>query len=150
MQHARPRGFTLVELMIVTAIVAILASLSWPSYRDAIHRAQRNDARLALLRVQHQQERHYAIYNRYADSISAAEALDGLNLATQSAAGDYDLLLLTDPGGQRYVATARANAAGHQSTDHLCRKLSIDESGLRRSADAGDSWNGSNSNRCWG
>ena len=65
------RGFTLIELVIAMAIVAVLAAVALPTYQGVRHRAQRTDARLALLWIQYQQERHYAANNAYAEALSA-------------------------------------------------------------------------------
>lgn len=45
----RARGFTLIELMIVVAIVAILAAVAYPSYRDSISKSRRAEARAQLM-----------------------------------------------------------------------------------------------------
>ena len=64
------RGFTLVELMVSLAIVGVLSAAALPTYQGVVHRSQRTDARLALLWIQYQQERHYAVNNTYADSLT--------------------------------------------------------------------------------
>ena len=51
------RGFSLVELMMVIVIIAILASVAVPGYRDYVQRAQRVDATAALLRIAAAQEK---------------------------------------------------------------------------------------------
>lgn len=58
MKAARQRGFTLIELMIVVAIVGILATIAYPSYRDSILKGRRAEARTALLELAQQQERY--------------------------------------------------------------------------------------------
>lgn len=55
----RPTGFTLIELMVVLAIVAILSSLAYPSYRDYILRGQLVDATNALSAFRANMERYY-------------------------------------------------------------------------------------------
>lgn len=59
------RGFTLIELMIVVAIVAILAAIVYPSYQDSVIKAKRAEGRAALMQVMQQQERYYTQNNTY-------------------------------------------------------------------------------------
>lgn len=61
----RSRGFTLVEAMIVLAIVAILAAIAYPSYLDFIRMGWRTEARSALVQQMQHQERHYTMAGRY-------------------------------------------------------------------------------------
>ena len=51
------RGFTLVELMIVVAIVAILAAIGYPSYQNSVQKSRRADGRAALQEAAARQER---------------------------------------------------------------------------------------------
>lgn len=61
----RSRGFTLIEAMIVVAIVAILAAISYPSYLDFMRKSWRTEARSALGQQMQQQERNYTLSGQY-------------------------------------------------------------------------------------
>lgn len=61
----RSRGFTLIELMIVVAVVAILASIAYPAYTDSVLKGKRAQARTALLDLMQQQERYMTQNNTY-------------------------------------------------------------------------------------
>jgi type IV pilus assembly protein PilE len=71
MRHSRSKGFTLIELMIVVTIVAILAAISYPSYRNYVIRGQLVDATQALAALRANMERYYQDNRQYA-SISPA------------------------------------------------------------------------------
>ena len=59
------RGFSLIELLVVVVIVAILGLVAIPSYRQYNIRAQRTEAKTALLRLAANQERFYLQNNSY-------------------------------------------------------------------------------------
>jgi len=147
----RARGFTLVELLVAMGIVTILTTMAVPSYRHAMHRAQRLDARLALQRIQYLQERHYAQYLRYAARLGGGrDSPDSLAMPDRSEAGNYELSLLAGGDGQTFTAMAQARAGGRQADDLSCQQLAIDDAGLRRSADAAGNWSSADPQRCWG
>jgi type IV pilus assembly protein PilE len=143
-------GFTLVELLITLTVVAILSAIAWPGYGAIIHRAQRNDGRFALLRLQHLQERHYATHLRYASAIGSAADEDTLAASASSDGGLYRLSLSTTEDGQGYTAVASASPDGRQRKDRDCLQLSIDQTGRRRSANADGTWSEVDLKRCWG
>lgn len=63
--HTRNCGFTLIELVIVMTIVAILAALSYPSFKDYIIKSKRIEGQAALLEAMQNQERFYSAHNTY-------------------------------------------------------------------------------------
>jgi prepilin-type N-terminal cleavage/methylation domain-containing protein len=65
MKNISKNGFTLIELMIVVAIIGILASIAYPSYQESILKSRRADAKGALLGFANAMERHFTETNSY-------------------------------------------------------------------------------------
>jgi type IV pilus assembly protein PilE len=142
-----PRGFSLLELLIALGITAILATLALPSYRQALQRASRQEARLALLRIQGQQERHFTDHFHYATQLEAPADAESLGLEPLSDGGAYALSLQADADGLGYTAAARAR--GRQSADRDCTVLTLDQTGRRGSVDALGNTRLPDEGRCW-
>src|SRR5450631_4724882 len=66
MHHGRSKGFTLIELMIVVAIVAILTTIAYPNYRDYVIRGQLVDATQGLSALRANLERYFQDNRTYA------------------------------------------------------------------------------------
>jgi len=63
-------GFTLIEIMIVVAIISILAAIGYPAYQDSVRKSKRTDARSALLKAAALQERWYMNTNAYTTTLA--------------------------------------------------------------------------------
>ena len=133
-------GFTLIELMIVVAVMAILASIAYPSYRSYVMRANRAQAKAALLNVQVAQEKFFMQHRRYVSSTSdlAAASPSGLGLPTTTDNKLYDISIAGGSSDTSFTAVAAAK--GSQQSDTNCLIFTIDDSGARTPADSSGCW----------
>jgi type IV pilus assembly protein PilE len=65
MHRSRDKGFTLIELMVVVAVVAVLASIALPAYTDYIRRSKIQEASATLLAMRVQMEQFYQDNRQY-------------------------------------------------------------------------------------
>ena len=117
-------GFTLIELMITVAIVAILAAIAYPSYVNSVQKSRRTSARNALLDLASREARFYSTNNTY----SAAMATDlgyasaGPIAVPDSTSHYYDLSIT---GSSATGFSAQATAVGAQLGDS-CGDYTLD------------------------
>lgn len=107
----KSKGFTLIELMIVVAIVGILAGIAYPSYSDYMMKARRADARSAMLGIALAQAKLRGSCSTYGSGIAAANdcATKKVKGVATTENGYYDLsLALVGTGGNGYIITAEA------------------------------------------
>ena len=79
----RSRGFTLIELMITVAVIALLAAIALPSYGEYVRRSQRAEARVEILRAEGWLERFYTENNRYANNAANNANTTAASMFTQ-------------------------------------------------------------------
>lgn len=115
------RGFTLIELMIVVAIIGLLGAIAYPAFMGQVRKSRRADAIKALAQVQQAQERYRAGNASYGDMTTL-----GLTSATLVPSGYYTINI-TGNSASGYTATA--TAAGAQSSDSACTALSVSLTG---------------------
>jgi type IV pilus assembly protein PilE len=136
------RGFTLVELMIVIVIVAILASLGIPSYREYARRTDRADAKTALLQNAQFLERMRTMSNRY-DLDGGGAAITDASLPVtqtpQSGTAKYNMTVVVGPS----TYTLRAVPAGAMTGDG-CGTFTLDQAGAKALVSNSYTWD-----KCW-
>ncbi len=129
---ARQQGVTLLELMVVVVVIAILGMTALPSYRQYSMRAQRTEAKAALLQLATAQERFYLQNNTYTNNFAA------LNLTGMSENNVYTLAIPL-ANAQTYQANAVPTPGGglngkDMNADVECAQFGINAQGLRTAA----------------
>jgi len=132
-RRPRQRGVTLLELMIVVVIVAILGMIAVPSYRQYTMRAQRTEAKSALLQLAANQERFYLQNNTYTNNLAALGFAGGV-----SENGVYTLAVPL-ANAITYQATAVPTPGGgfngkDMNADAECQQFGINSQGLKTAA----------------
>ncbi len=151
-------GFTLIELMIVVAIIGILAAVAYPSYRDYMVRSHRAEAQAFLADVAARQETFFSNCNTYTANVTqpnncctpAANCGLGFGSAT-SQSGFYTANIAAGATGN--IATsfsATATAIGTQAADDgTCRTFTLTNTAARSSTNAGGANPAPPNDPCW-
>ena len=117
------RGFTLIELMIVVAVVAILAAIALPSYNDSVRKSRRGQAKADMLEIVQMLERRYTTNRTY-----VGIDISGIDQSPREGTARYTLTL--DPlTATTYTLTAVPQ--GGQANDTRCGTLTINQLGVK-------------------
>jgi type IV pilus assembly protein PilE len=131
---SRARGFTLVELIITVAIVAILVSVALPTYRDHVRKSRRAEAQAYLMAVASRQQQFLIDTRGYAAALATVAIAAPANVSAV-----YDLGLAAAAGPPPTFRISATPKTGSDQVYEKCGTLAIDQTGAK-SAALGTCW----------
>jgi type IV pilus assembly protein PilE len=140
-------GFTLIELMVVVAIVAIIFAVAFPSYERYIVRAKRAVGQNVLMQVADRQQQFFMDNKRFAADLTnlgfTANPFIVDDDGASTVVGDADAVYsvaLSNVTATTWTATATP-LNGQLSRDTSCANLTMNQAGAKGKSGAGDN--------CW-
>ena len=138
------KGFSLIELMVVVSVVAIIATIAYPTFQEQMRKGRRTDCHNALMEIASLQTRFRDEFGSYTTTIAGTfTAGGGLGLSTQSDEGFYTLsAALVGGNNQTFIATCTPTAGAAQVGDS-CGNITLDHMGVKNRTGA------MGLNQCW-
>lgn len=145
--HRKYQGFTLIELMVVVAIIGILAAVAFPAYTNYQVKTKRALAKSQLSQLASKQEQFFADNKRYADHLVELGYADKeMTIDSSSAfvaASDTQALYtlsLANTGTRTFTATATPLGVQAEN-DTSCGTMNLNQAGTRTASQGGsDCW----------
>ncbi|MEE4110012.1 MAG: type IV pilin protein [Halieaceae bacterium] len=134
---SRQAGFTLIEIMIVLAIIAILAAVALPGYQDSVRKTWRNKATSCLTEMAQSMERRFTANMSYVGAALPGNAC----VVEDGMAARYAFDFVAAPAANAFEL--RATPQGAQVADTICAILTINQVGVRTVSGTGGV------NDCW-
>lgn len=131
--HSRHIGFTLIELMIVVAIVAILAALAFPSYQEQIAKSRRAEATGVLLESSQYMRRYYSANDSFTSTLPSS-----LARSPRDGTASPTYVVTVNPSTTLFTITATVQAYSTMADDR-CGNFLLNSTGGRFNAVGGGS-----------
>lgn len=145
------RGFTLVEIMVVLAIVMTIAAIAMPSYTENINRSKRAEAKAQLLEAAQFMQRFYSqndsyAQNRAGNAVAIPDALARVPRSAALGSQNYNIGFATPaPTVATFTLQAAPRAGGSMATDK-CGTFTLTQAGQRGLAGNAA---GTTADSCW-
>jgi type IV pilus assembly protein PilE len=136
-KSASQSGFTLIELMIVVAVIGLLTTIALPSYNGYVARGKRAEARAEVLKAEGWLERYYTENNRYSDTPTStvnAAFSSRFGAVPASGAANYNITLAVT--STTYTVTA--TRAGSMASDNCGNYTKTNSGALTIVSSSGD------------
>src|SRR6218665_2557485 len=125
MKHQRMQsGFTLIELMIVVAIIGVVSGLAYPSFKEQLAKSRRADAKAILVGAQQWMERFYTENFRYDRNSAEVRVTDATQFPSRFSVSPttgsvlYDIAVVVEDGKRdKYSVTATRRAGSAMIND---------------------------------
>jgi type IV pilus assembly protein PilE len=144
LRHGRPRGFSLIELIIVMLVASILAAVAIPLYLNQVRESHRTDARSALMDLAGREERYFATQNTYTNDSTALGYTAGGDTWPQTVGSGFYQIAQPTIAAAPPSYSITATAVGTQANDTACATLTVTSTGQQTSTGTGSA------STCWG
>lgn len=131
----REAGFSLIELMIVVAIIGIIAAIAYPSYVDNVRQTRRATAQADLMELAQWMERQYAADFSYLEG--GNQPILPFTQSPRSGPAFYNLSL--NGAATANAFSVQAVPAGDQTSDD-CGTLRLAQTGAKTSTTGTNCW----------